>query len=140
MPAGIKHTEAFMKMNKSKWFLTGIAALLLLFGLILAGCPTDSDDGGGGSGGTPSITIKGEPKVGETLTLEFSGFSKKPNEIRWQTTDITGKEKGRDLGFKETYTIDTPKGAYIRVRATVYSDSRDGEDSEVFSAPFGPIE
>ncbi|MDR0377813.1 MAG: hypothetical protein LBH70_08480 [Spirochaetaceae bacterium] len=48
-----------MKMNKSKWFLTGMAALLLLFGLILAGCPTDSDDGGGGGdytgeGATPT--------------------------------------------------------------------------------------
>jgi hypothetical protein len=38
-------------MKKSTSFLMGMAALLLSFGLILTGCPTDSDNGGGGGGG-----------------------------------------------------------------------------------------
>jgi hypothetical protein len=33
-----------MKKNR---FIVGIASLVLVFGLIITGCPTDSDDGGG---------------------------------------------------------------------------------------------
>jgi hypothetical protein len=40
----------------NKKFLSGILALVLvfIFGLVLAGCPTE-DDGGGGSGGNPFV-------------------------------------------------------------------------------------
>ncbi|MDR0683835.1 MAG: hypothetical protein LBF83_01720, partial [Spirochaetaceae bacterium] len=31
-------------------FLTGILSALLVFGLVLAGCPTEEDDDGGGGG------------------------------------------------------------------------------------------
>jgi hypothetical protein len=45
-------------MKKNSIFMTGMLALLLTFGLVLAGCPNGNDDdddgGGGGSGG---ITI-----------------------------------------------------------------------------------
>jgi hypothetical protein len=32
---------------KNRWFFAGMLALALVFGLIITGCPTDSDDGGG---------------------------------------------------------------------------------------------
>ena len=34
---------------KSKWFLTGILSILLVFGLVLTGCPTDGGDDNGGT-------------------------------------------------------------------------------------------
>jgi hypothetical protein len=34
-----------MKTKKSKWFMTGMAALLPAFGLVLAGYPTDGGNG-----------------------------------------------------------------------------------------------
>jgi hypothetical protein len=50
-------------MKKSALFLTGISGILLVFGLVLAGCPTDAGGGGGGGNDTPtgvgSITITG---------------------------------------------------------------------------------
>jgi hypothetical protein len=36
-------------MNKNKHFMLGMLALLLTFGLVLVGCPTDSGDDGGGT-------------------------------------------------------------------------------------------
>jgi hypothetical protein len=35
-------------MKKNTWFLAGMAALLLTFGLVFSACPTDSDDDDGG--------------------------------------------------------------------------------------------
>ncbi|MDR1175725.1 MAG: hypothetical protein LBK83_09700 [Treponema sp.] len=43
-------------MKKSKLFLAGMAALLLTFGLVLAGCPTD---GGGGGSSFDGTTLAG---------------------------------------------------------------------------------
>jgi hypothetical protein len=34
---------------KNKLIFAGMLALVLVFGLIICGCPTDSDDGGGGN-------------------------------------------------------------------------------------------
>jgi hypothetical protein len=38
-----------MKTRKSKWFMAGMAALLPTFGLVLAGCEDEPDEGGGGT-------------------------------------------------------------------------------------------
>jgi hypothetical protein len=59
--------EAFMK--KSTLFLTGMAALLLSFGLILAACSSD-DDGGGGSSFDGS-TLAGTTWVAEEKDAPF---------------------------------------------------------------------
>jgi hypothetical protein len=38
-------------MKKNKLFIMGMLAVMLAFGLVLAGCKTDSDDGGGSGDG-----------------------------------------------------------------------------------------
>jgi hypothetical protein len=45
-------------MKNNKWYLAGMAALALVFGLMMAGCeqPTDDDEGGGG--GSSKSTAK----------------------------------------------------------------------------------
>jgi hypothetical protein len=45
-------------MKKSKWYLVGVAALALVFGLMMAGCeqPTDDDEGGDKDFTTGTVT------------------------------------------------------------------------------------
>jgi hypothetical protein len=60
-------------MQKSKLFLAGMAALLLSFGLVLAGCPTEDDgDGDGGGGPCPSALVGNWVKTGGTDNEKFA--------------------------------------------------------------------
>jgi hypothetical protein len=58
-------------MKKSTLFLTGMAALLLSFGLILTGCPTDSDNT---SGNDDDIKAPPETVTNETAKEYFTGL------------------------------------------------------------------
>ncbi|MDR1325839.1 MAG: hypothetical protein LBK00_07385 [Treponema sp.] len=52
-------------MKKSTLFLTGILALMLVFGLILTGCPTDSGDDKGNSTNNSDPVDKGDSDKGD---------------------------------------------------------------------------
>ena len=65
LDGGKDRKEGFF-MKKSKLFLKGILGLLLVFGLVLAGCDNDggggdnngSGDGGGDWGGDPTLYVR----------------------------------------------------------------------------------
>jgi hypothetical protein len=125
---GIKQLEAFMK--KSTLFLAGMAALLLSFGLILTGCPTDSDDSSGGGGYT------GE---GEAPTqFQFTGTAGDNNKIQvsirtngffpsWTSSNPTGEGFAVTLnGTKSTitnvFTLSSEK-VYIGIEGVMSKDA-----------------
>jgi hypothetical protein len=79
-------------MRKSKLFLAGMAALLLSFGLVLAGCPTE--DGGGdepGSGSSLTGTWTGSGDISD-YTLVFTA-----------TTWTQAEEEGSTMSGSYTY-------------------------------------
>jgi hypothetical protein len=93
---------------KKKLFFAGMLALALVFGLILAGCPTDSDDddggnnsgGGGGGNGTGTITITGLKAGLNGATIahnlvsgthsEFNAFTLRAGTLSGATFDDSG--------------------------------------------------
>jgi hypothetical protein len=79
LPAGIKRIffmEAFMK--KSKRFLMGMAALLLTFALILAGCATDG--GAGPSDGAAGPETAAVPVPGNSLAESLAWLRENAEE------------------------------------------------------------
>ena len=98
------------------------AAFVLAAGLVLAGC----GDGAGGGGGGGNVTLRGTPRVGETLTVTFSGFGNEV-EIYWQRAS---SPNGNDKVFIEldvsTYTItedDLDKYIWVDVRNATKEES-----------------
>jgi hypothetical protein len=53
---------------KSKWFLTEILSILLVFGLVLTGCPTDDSGDGTDNGGDNN----GDPTLKGTIVISTS--------------------------------------------------------------------
>jgi hypothetical protein len=106
-----------MKRNK---FLSGILALALVFGLILAGCDTD----GGGSDDpalTGTVTITGTASVGATLTASVSGSNATTFKYQWKrgTTNIGTNS--------DTYVVaeaDREKSITVVISADGYSGSK----------------
>jgi hypothetical protein len=69
------------KANKMRGVLAGMVALLLAFGLILTGCPTD---GGGGGGDDDSFTAQTDSSTAndeETLGLVGTGVSSSDSSV-----------------------------------------------------------
>jgi len=100
-------------MKNSKLFTAGILALMLAFGLILAGCSTDAASGGGGnSGGNTAVTFTSVLADGSSsqattqLTLIFSqaitGLS--ANDVI--LSGVSGVNKGALNGSGPVYTLD----------------------------------
>jgi hypothetical protein len=59
---------------KNKLFLAGMLAMALAFGLIMTGCPTDTDDDDGGGGSLPATEAVGTwTKSIHTLTINADG-------------------------------------------------------------------
>ena len=69
----------------SKFFLTGMLAMVLVFGLVLAGCKSDDGGGGGDAGGNLGTELKLEGKV---YTADWTGEQPK-YEIYAPTTPVT---------------------------------------------------
>ncbi|MDR1326248.1 MAG: hypothetical protein LBK00_09465 [Treponema sp.] len=77
-------------MNKNKRFMLGMAALLLTFGLVLVGCPTDGGDDGGSTAGEdlPAATganeLSGKTYFQDNRKTEFTanGTYKKSEPAR----------------------------------------------------------
>jgi hypothetical protein len=62
-------------MQKSKLFLTGMAALLLTFGLVLVGCPME-DEGGGGGDSTTLLSVGSKADWDAAVTTMQGGKNK----------------------------------------------------------------
>jgi hypothetical protein len=97
--------EAFMK--KSKLFLTGIPAMMLVFGLVLTGCPTDSPDPNSGVGEELPAAKGANELGGKTYFTEYNGGGK----IEFVTTAATAEsgeykqfEANRNNGQNGNYT------------------------------------
>jgi hypothetical protein len=63
-------------MKKNSIFMTGMLAVLLAFGLVLTGCPTDSDDGGGGIDSKLVGTWLNAGEGMDSLTIVITGDGK----------------------------------------------------------------
>jgi hypothetical protein len=130
-----------LKTNRSKWFLTGMAALLLSFGLVLSGCPTPVDNNEDGNRGVNdlAIIIEGEAQVGQTLTATLIGGSGAP-DILWQWTDDANEEEGwtiRDAKGEEYTLTSAEEGRYVRAYIFIAS----GNTVEYVYGDFvGPVE
>jgi hypothetical protein len=57
-------------MKKNIWKPVGIITLVMVIGLGLAGCPTDSDDDDDGGGNIATIIIKNQSGASVTVELE----------------------------------------------------------------------
>jgi hypothetical protein len=136
--------EAFMK--KSTWFLTGVLAIALVFGLLLTGCPTGNDDSdGGGGGGGGSLTWTVPAYEGSTLySIAYGGTSGKEKFVA--ATSLTGFEHSPD--GKAWEFIPNPFGRYISIGGVVYGGgtfvcgrgySTDGETWTDVNTTFGSV-
>jgi hypothetical protein len=54
--------------GRNKLFLAGMLGMVLAFGLVLAGCSTDSDGGGGGANGI--LTVNNCPSSGTVMIFD----------------------------------------------------------------------
>jgi hypothetical protein len=119
--------EVSMKMKR--FFVFGLPTVLLALGLVLAGC-----DNGSTSNGGATATISGTPKIGETLTATFSGFS--VDDIYWKSASSLTGESGGNISFgSNTYTIrEWDAGNYIWVEA-----NNEDYSIEVVSERVGPV-
>jgi hypothetical protein len=122
-----------VSMKTKRFFLFGLPAVLLALGLVLAGCDNGSTDSGGAT-----ATISGIPKIGETLTVTFSGFTPSAGDIYWVAASSPTGGSGDNISFgSNTYTISAAQvsvGDYIWVEA-----SNDDHSIEVVSARVGPV-
>jgi hypothetical protein len=108
-PHAWKHTKEFL-MRKNKWFLAGMLAIALVFGLILAGCQQDPEDDGG------SVTLEVVNNYTSAVTkIELTTTS--PPETVW-------KKEGTDLvPAGETKTFSLPaRGGFMNF---YFSDDND---------------
>ena len=110
---------------KSKWFLTGILSIMLVFGLVLTGCPTD-DSGGGANNGDP--TLKGtivistssggaaasSATTGATLYAVYSGTEKVSYQWNKDRAPISSS------GTSASYTPATAGSYTVTVSASGY--------------------
>ncbi|MDR1635767.1 MAG: hypothetical protein LBR93_00360 [Treponema sp.] len=106
-------------MKKSRWFLTGILGIVLVFGLALTGCPTESDDG---DGGFPPIN---EPTTGrETVKYTDAAISGAPEGLTADATAIDadmGITQFTISGGKLTLKLETPTSLTTTIASYVSS-------------------
>jgi formylglycine-generating enzyme required for sulfatase activity len=96
-------------MNKSKWFLTGMAGLLLSFALILTGCPADAADPRTDDAGTDGVgTDLTEPVTGVILNKTSLTLEVGPGEILTVTVMPDG-----DVNKAVTWTSSDPGVAKV---------------------------
>jgi hypothetical protein len=81
-------------MKTKRFFLFGLPAVLLALGLVLAGCPTDSDDDGGG-GDNGILTFDRLPVDGDEYLTELNldgGYTiiVAPNDASWTRPSFSG--------------------------------------------------
>jgi hypothetical protein len=92
--------------KRNTLFLAGVFGMVLAFGLVLAGCPTDSDSGGGG---TPNFD--GASLAGTT----------------WVVEDTEELMPGLSVGIKGTLTFNTDTAGAITFEAVSWSSGWDEE-------------
>ncbi|GHV20040.1 hypothetical protein FACS189494_03010 [Spirochaetia bacterium] len=111
---------------KKNGLFAAILGMVLVFGLVLAGCGEEKN---------PSLTISGTAKVGETLTASGKDMG---DFATWYSFSDAACSGGRSyLGGGNTYYISSGQGMYIRAfaKATVKTT----EDTEVWSNILGPV-
>ena len=106
--------EGVFTMKKSKLFTAGVLALMLILGLVLAGCPTDGGGGNNnnnnGDGDTAvtfsSVTANGSSSQTTTqLTLTFSQAITGLSAGDITLSGVSGVNKGTLSGSGPTYTL-----------------------------------
>jgi hypothetical protein len=84
-------------MRKNSIFMTGMLALLLTFGLALAGCPNGNDDDDDGGGGGTTVTVKITNNSGKEVKFFV--------EVLSVMMKINTESKSIAAGATETITI-----------------------------------
>jgi hypothetical protein len=122
--------EHSMKKSKALVFM-GLAAILLAFGLVLAGC-------GDGAGGGPTVTISGTPKVGETLTATSTGDFQSDFIWCWRFPDSTATfgigDRGTVSGENNNTLTIVESGDYY-----IVAERTDSEGYLIRSNALGPV-
>ena len=111
-----------------------IAAMVLLFGFVLAGCDDGKEEGNG------TITISGTPKVGETLTATCTEAAESSvNSIYWYRNDSNSTTGGISVvkyqGFPEVHLEGEDASKYIYASRTLSN----GTGVTVYSNVLGPV-
>jgi hypothetical protein len=98
---------------KNKRFLAGIPGLVLVFGLIICGCPTDSDGGGGGN--VAKFEGVWRNPYGSHATYIFTGYDvsfTNDSNVSWSgtftfndTTITFNNPNGTPASWTQTYTL-----------------------------------
>ena len=120
---------------KNKNFFVGILLLVPLFVMMFAGCDLIAQNE------KLSITINGNPKMGETLTVTFSGdFSGCSSDWDWQFADSPNSTNWVQYIQHITRTNitlnnDVFVGQYVRVSRYSYDNSK-----YVYSNVIGPVQ
>jgi hypothetical protein len=120
-------------------FFVKLAAVILAAGLVLAGCPDGTPEGGNDK----YITISGTPKRGETLTAALTGLSESEYEVRWTTVDsLDSTDYDRAFGpVSKTYEVDDyDVGRYILAMADPILHIGDVYKPPYYSNRLGPVE
>jgi len=102
-------------MNKKQVFRAWLVCCMAL-GLAFVSCDNGNDNGNSGDKG-PSVTIKGTPKVGNTIIATSNG-------------------NGFEGDFKWYYASETEKNEYITEALHDGTSYASGLDKEVFTIPF----
>jgi hypothetical protein len=129
-------------MKKNTFFVVGMVALLLSFGVVLMGCDNGTN-GGGGGGGNP--TVKLEKATEDTFTLTLSGttwktgvvfdltlFSNIVAQENWITTgtlvQLDSAERTSDTVVTVTVSTTGPEAG----SGTISLRARDGQTAQLY--------
>ena len=130
-----------MKMNR--FFARGMSAVLLTFGLVLAGCGNASTTGGGDPALTGSVSIPGFIKVDQAATAITSALGGTGTiSYQWETSDTENGTFAAVTGAtSDSYTPDSAdEDRWLRVTVTRagYTGSKSSHAVQVRDASVDP--
>ena len=113
---------------KNKWFLTGILSILLVFGLVLTGCPTDEVVAAEGGLTWTAVTVPGLNNIsgiayggGKFVAVGSSGAAYSTDGVSWTAVTISGFS---------SYSISDIAYGGDKFVAVGYNATRDKGDSD----------
>jgi endo-1,4-beta-xylanase len=126
-------------MKTKRFFVFGLPAVLLALGLVLVGCPTDGDDGGGNDTTPPALTSAVvENSAPNRLILTFNEAVTADSAAGWSLTGaaISGNPSG--IGTA-TWTVSLAANITSGSALTISYNSSTGNTRDTAGNPLGNI-